>query len=389
MRVGVVGAGISGLLCAQRLLLQAEKPLQITVFEWGRGPGGRTARKRVTLENGEEISFDHAAPYFSAKSTAFKALLKEWEVDGCAAPWIDAREDLWVGTPSNHAICRHLAEVLASAGASLLYGRHVRTARHDATTDEWVLQASNRANSNEEEHRFDMLVLSDKLLLLNNPYAILPPADWGPLSLQQDGMEPSSTGAVVLMLALERTPDRHDLPLLRPTQSLLKLVVHESSKPGRQERGTSPHLDVWVAHSTPAYAAAHLIGDDPPDLRDPSAVLAEMQAATLSELAAATARCYGAAGDVAGEESSGQVGAAAPTTSDRPKVAYASVFAWDHAQTSVGSSMSPTHLLDERRRAGVCGDFFAGPEGYEGVEAAAMSGQALAEALLPFLRISR
>ena len=66
MRVGIVGAGVSGLLCAQRLLSLAGPELQLTVFEWGRGPGGRTARRRVTLESGVELSFDHAAPFITA-----------------------------------------------------------------------------------------------------------------------------------------------------------------------------------------------------------------------------------------------------------------------------------------------------------------------------------
>ena len=45
MRVGVVGAGISGLLYAQRLS-ELAPTLRVTVLEWGRGPGGRTARWR-------------------------------------------------------------------------------------------------------------------------------------------------------------------------------------------------------------------------------------------------------------------------------------------------------------------------------------------------------
>ena len=67
MRVGVVGAGISGLLCAQRLV-QLVPSIHVSVLEWGRGPGGRTARRRVNLENGHDnacdadLSFDHAAP---------------------------------------------------------------------------------------------------------------------------------------------------------------------------------------------------------------------------------------------------------------------------------------------------------------------------------------
>ena len=102
-RVGVIGAGISGLLCAQQLL-DVPQPLQVAVFEWGRGPGGRTARRRVTLPStGHEVShpvkgacissrqptassarqhtqpimraqvsFDHAAPFFTARTSGFK-----------------------------------------------------------------------------------------------------------------------------------------------------------------------------------------------------------------------------------------------------------------------------------------------------------------------------
>ena len=68
-----------------------------------------------------------------------------------------------------------------------------------------------------------------------------------------------------------------------------------------------------------------------------------------------------------------------------PRVAHASVFAWDHAQPAEGSRLPSTHLLDATRRAGVCGDFFAGAAGLDGVEAAAVSGAALAEALMPLL----
>jgi hypothetical protein len=59
-RVGVVGAGISGLVLATELQANLGPKVKVTVLEWGRGPGGRTARRRVQLENGEEVGFDHA-----------------------------------------------------------------------------------------------------------------------------------------------------------------------------------------------------------------------------------------------------------------------------------------------------------------------------------------
>ena len=60
-------------------------------------------------------------------------------------------------------------------------------------------------------------------------------------------------------------------------------------------------------------------------------------------------------------------------------VAHASIMAWDHAQTSPGSRLaSELYRIDPLRRAGVCGDFFGAAQG---VEAAALSGIALGEAL--------
>ena len=361
-RVGVVGAGISGLLCAQRLLVAAPG-LSVTVFEWGRGPGGRTARRRVSLADGGEVSFDHATPFFTASSPDFGALLREWELAGAAARWPEAGNDAWVGSPSNHAPCRLLSEqVAAHAGGELRYGRHVRAARHDAASGEWVVRATNRADGADEEHRFDALVLSDKLLLLPNPYAVLPPDEWGPLVLPRSL---ASSGTVVLMLALERDPTAAapaSAAVLRPPAlpAPLTLLVRDSSKPGRLPRDG---VELWVAHTTAEYAAAHLRGDDPPDLDDPPAVAAELQAAALAAIAA------------------GDEGSCAA-----PRVLHAQAFAWDHAQPTGESTLAASHLLDGARRVGVCGDFFGGADGdRRGVEAAALSGVALAQAMAALL----
>lgn len=391
MRVGVVGAGLSGLLCAQRLVALADGPIQLSLFEWGRGPGGRTARKRVALGDGTELkpgaetlSFDHAAPCFKATSPEFKGMLRVWEQDGAAAKWDGAAGDnVWIGTPSNHAICRRLAERLAGAGGELLYGRHVRSARHDAASGEWVVHAMNRADGADEEHRFDALVFSDKLLLLPNPYNVLAPKDWGPLALPPT-LE--STGTVVLMLAFERAWDGSVPPLIDLYQEpedasrrrVLGRLYHDSAKPGRAAGEGAP--DLWVAHSTATYATEHLKADrgGGPELDDAAAVLAEMKTAALAALAAAAA----------GSSCAGTDGAPVPVA---PPLLHASVFAWDHAQVAEESRLPESHLLDATRRAGVCGDFFADAApgddetGYVGAEAAAMSGRALASALAEVL----
>ena len=69
-----------------------------------------------------------------------------------------------------------------------------------------------------------------------------------------------------------------------------------------------------------------------------------------------------------------------------PRVLHAQAFAWDHAQPTRESTLAASHLLDGARRVGVCGDFFGGADGdRRGVEAAVLSGVALAQAMAALL----
>ena len=368
-RVGIVGAGISGLLCGQRLL-ELTPGADITVFEWGRGPGGRTARRRVTLSDGTEVSFDHAMPFFDATSARFQALLASWEASSLAAKWPEAGADAWVGVPSNHAIARTIASDLEAAGASMRFGHHVLSA--EATTSaasKWIVRSKSRATGEVVTDSFDALVLSDKLLLLPNPYAILPESEWGALALPA---HLASTGAVVLLLALSPLNPRLPTPgVVRCTADehpFVRLVVHDSAKPGR-DGSSGAAADLYVVHSSAEYSEAHLVGET---LDDEAAVMAEMQAAALEIILG----CSG--------------GGASGFGAELPVVLHSSVMAWDHAQPSATSRVrrDAPYLLDTLRQAGVCGDFFAAHAGEaaddegvspSGVEAAALSGLALAD----------
>lgn len=334
--VAVIGAGISGLTCAHRLAVAAN----VTVFEWGRGPGGRTARRRAPIGD-TELSFDHAAPFFEVRTTAFRdGLLRQWEEQGVAARW-GTEGDRWVGVPSNNAICKALSSSLETEHRhQLLYGRHVLSARY--LEGSWVVEARNRAADRVEKHRFDALVLSDKLAVLPNEYAVLAPeeAEQGPLALPA---QLASSMVAILLVAFAEPLGVADLEY--PADSaVLRMLVRDSSKPGRVR---SP--DMWVAHSTAAFAERH-ISSETGAFRDEAAVSAEMQEAFLAHVG----------------------------RSDQP--IFSSVFAWDHAQPI--SQLTSPFKLDEERRAGLCGDLFFGDVA-AGVEAAALSGSALADAMLP------
>lgn len=105
MRVGIVGAGMAGLSCADALAAAGHAP---TLFDKGRGPGGRMSTRRVELD-GRTVTFDHGAQYMTARDPGFVAQVEAWEVHGVAARWPAAGPDAWVGTPGMSAPVRALA----------------------------------------------------------------------------------------------------------------------------------------------------------------------------------------------------------------------------------------------------------------------------------------
>jgi predicted NAD/FAD-dependent oxidoreductase len=117
-RIAIIGAGMAGAACARTLV---DGGLAVTVFDKGRGPGGRMSTRRV-----EAMSFDHGAAAFEASSPQFRAEVQRWSADGLVAPWpataaID-ESTTWVGRPSMNRLCQHLL-----TGVSVHTGVQVRS----------------------------------------------------------------------------------------------------------------------------------------------------------------------------------------------------------------------------------------------------------------------
>lgn len=109
MSIGIVGAGIAGLSCAERLQAAGHA---VRVFNKGRGAGGRMATRRVALPSAD-VAFDHGAQYFTARDPRFATMVAEWHASGIVAPWPSAGDDAWVGTPGMNAVVKALAHPLA------------------------------------------------------------------------------------------------------------------------------------------------------------------------------------------------------------------------------------------------------------------------------------
>lgn len=89
MKIVVIGAGISGCVCAWRL---AQEGHSVTLLEKGRGVGGRMATRRM-----EGARIDHGAQFFTVRDPRMKRLLQIWQRKEAVTPWYDriaGREDL-------------------------------------------------------------------------------------------------------------------------------------------------------------------------------------------------------------------------------------------------------------------------------------------------------
>jgi predicted NAD/FAD-dependent oxidoreductase len=193
--------------------------------------------------------------------------------------------------PSNHAVCKSLSEDLISLGGSTLFGRHAKQAAFG--DGQWEVKALNRLDAEREEiYNFDALVLSDKLLVLPNQYAVLGAQDSQNLAMPQT-LE--SRGQIALLLAFNPPLDV-EYDLMSFSSGSLELLVRDSGKPGREGK-----VDVWTARSSSSYAVQHL---DTDVLDDEAAVQKELLQSFMTALGI-----------------------------DQQPV-HASVFAWDHAQPS-------------------------------------------------------
>jgi len=100
----IIGAGISGLVLAQKLVAAGAS---VVVLEKSRGVGGRMATKRM----GESV-YDQGAQYFTVRDPALATLVEGWRERGLVKNWPDSPHRRLVGAPSMTAVPKALAEGL-------------------------------------------------------------------------------------------------------------------------------------------------------------------------------------------------------------------------------------------------------------------------------------
>lgn len=128
-RIVIIGAGMSGLACADVL---SSAGAEVTLLDKGRAPGGRMSTRRATTDAGE-ASFDHGAQYFTARDDRFLGRVVRWAADGIVTRWPEAGEHAWIARPGMSALPRHMAKAhqveqgaLVRAMVRKVDGWHVR-----------------------------------------------------------------------------------------------------------------------------------------------------------------------------------------------------------------------------------------------------------------------
>jgi len=318
--VAVIGAGISGLACAEAL---EGRGCAVRVFEKSRGLGGRASTRRR-----EGWHCDHGAQYFTVQSARFAERVADWERRGVAAIWrgrvVELRAD------GSHVVKSEPARYVGVPGMSRLTGdlaaglELTRRARVDGVErsagGRWRLRAGG-----DELGEFDAVVSS----------------------------APAPQSATLLREAAPAVADSCDRVVMHPCWAVLAVfptrldleydaafvegnplawISRDSSKP---QRSSTPER--WVMHAGPTWSAGHL----------------EEEAADVAPTLL------------------GEFAALAGLSESRPS--YLEAHRWRYARSH--EPLTEGCIVDTDSRLAVCGDWLAGDR----IEGAFLSGLAAAD----------
>jgi predicted NAD/FAD-dependent oxidoreductase len=325
VRIAVIGAGMAGLACAHTL---ARSDVKVTVFERGRGLGGRLATRRQG-----DLAFDHGAQFITARNRSFvnyaqaavrAGVLDTWRprVMEDDRAWPTPIDDWWIGTPGMSALLRPLARnldvVTGVAVHELLPGQRG-----------WELQTDS-GRQNEVFRAVAVAVPAPQAVSLLGPHG---------RAFRHIGdvrMGPCWTGMFAFDPPLDLGAEAR-----RWTRGPLVWAACNSHKAQRLRRP-----QCWVVHASTNWSREHLELD--------------AQAAVTLLL-----RAFSEA-----------VGRALPTP------VFATAHRWRHAL--VEQPLGLPCLVDEEISAGACGDWCVAAR----VEAAYESGYSLAHSLLSMVGLS-
>ena len=238
LRIGVIGAGPAGLIAARTL---SDHGMNVSVFDKGRGPGGRTSTR---LFDGGAV--DHGAPFLRFTDARLKPWAQAWARQGLISRFkprvhpdsnVDDFDDQWTGVPDMRALAHHLAN-------DLEIHRSTRIERLRQSVEGWHLISEEA----EVFGPFDEVVIA---IPARQAAALL--SGVSPRLLQgltSVDMKPVWTTMVAFEKALP-----NDWDAASQLSDVLDLVIRNNVKPERAG------VDAWVLHASQAWSAARIEHD--------------------------------------------------------------------------------------------------------------------------------
>ncbi len=263
MKVAIIGAGLAG-LSAARVLQDAGH--DCTVYDKGRGPGGRLSTRRATTKLGD-LKFDHGAQFFTARHPDFMKQVSAWKDRGVVDLWqgefacleigkdpeATSAKDRYVGTPSMNEIIKAMAQ-----DRDVHWLHRAKTLQKDAHA--WSLTFETGAQAG----AFDAVLVAVPAEQVADLVQSVAP------DLAAEAEEARSAPCWTAMLAFNTAPPV-SFVAAEIKGGALSWIARNNSKPGRDAPET------WVLQASPDWSDAH-IEDSPEQVS--SALVTEFQGLT-------------------------------------------------------------------------------------------------------------
>jgi hypothetical protein len=281
MVIAIIGAGLSGLVAANRL---AQAGHEVTVFEKSRGFGGRHATRYAQRDKTKR--FDHGAPYLAATTEPFKQFLLQLEKENILHRWtnkflyrdedvltemavLSGGQDLFVASEGMNAVGKYLSRTV-DVRTEVRVGGITYLGPHRGHKKAWMVNTDTQ-----EVFEADAVVVAVPAV---QAYGIIQTTQ-DETSVRRiireiDTVTYDADLSVMLNYGKREIPEWKALIMQHP---IVSLVVNESSK-----RDFGGELNL-VVHTSPAFAATYAQGDREIALHHILKVLASELGAFASE----------------------------------------------------------------------------------------------------------
>ncbi len=319
LTVAVIGAGVAGAAAARAL---RDAGHAVTVFDKGRGPGGRASTRREG-----ELAFDHGAPSFTVHDERFARWARAWWQERVLAEW---KPKLEVLGPPPATPLEEGPRLVAQPGMSALLARML--------VDVDVRYGVEVKGLTRDGPRWRLLDAAGHALGEYEAAVVAAPAPQAAALVDPSSYALASRLREVVMApcwaVLAHFPEVPGVEWDAAVSTVgpLAWLAKDSSKPGRPQL----HGEAWVLHACAEWSRAHLEAE-------PEAITAMLLDAFV-----------------------------ATTGARRVEPSFVKAHRWRHAR--VERPLGEPCAWEPSLALAVCGDWCLGP----GLEAAYLSGSAAA-----------